>query len=475
MVDQAQSTHQEQGSLGLQAGALGNLPVLGQSVAGIGPSIGAVSLIPLIFADAGFGSWLTVLIASVGVMAVGVCIARVASAHFSAGALYNLVPQGLGRAAGFVTGWVTLLMMVCSGPFLFTGFAQNLSAFLNAVHAGDITSSGALYAIEIACLVVVTVTTLMDIRFGTRLFLIIEGVSMVAITVLLLVVLAKAPAVFDHKQFTLHGASGHGVVLGIVIMILAYGGFEGATALGMEAKHPKRALRVAVIGSVAAVAVFFLINSYVQVAGFEGVSSSLATDPAPLSTLAGHDHVSWLGDIVLLGVTISFFAAAAATLNYGPRVLFTMAHDGLVPAFAKSTNKRGAPIWAIATYATIWFAVLTFVLASGVSQGTAFGDLGTLAGDCGTLIYLLASLAAPVWAYRRGAGSLFIAACGLFGAGVMGMVFYYSLVPLPSGSTRVFVFLFFAVVVLLFAVGLAASRLRPSYLARVGSTEITSS
>lgn len=475
MVDQAQSARQEQGNVGLHAGALGNLPVLGQSVAGIGPSIGAVSLIPLIFADAGFGSWLTVVIASVGVMAVGVCIAKVASSHFSAGALYNLVPQGLGKTAGFVTGWVTLLMMVCSGPFLFTGFAQNLAAFLNATHAANITSSGALYAIEIACLAVVTVTTLMDIRVGTRLFLIIEGVSMAAIMVLLLVVLAKAPSLFDHKQFALHGASGHGIVLGIVIMILAYGGFEGATSLGMEARQPAKALRIAVIGSVAAVAVFFLLNSYIQVAGYTGLPGSLASDSAPLSTLATHDHVSWLGDIVLLGVTISFFAAANATLNYGPRVLFTMAHDGLVPGFAKSTNRRGAPKWAIASYVAVWFAVLTYVLASGVSQGTAFGDLGSLAGDCGTLIYLLTSLAAPVWAYRRGAGGVFIVTCGLVGAGVMGMVFYYSLSPLPVGSARVFVFLFFAVVVLLTAIGLAASRLRPSYLARVGSTEISGS
>lgn len=474
MADQAQSTRQERGSVGLHVGTLGNLPVLGQSVAGIGPSIGAVSLIPLIFADAGFGSWLTVLIASIGVLAVGVCIARVAGSHFSAGALYNLVPQGLGKVAGFVTGWVTLLMMVCSGPFLFTGFAQNLAAFLTATHVANITSAGALYAIEIACLAMVTGTTLMDIKVGTRLFLIIEGVSMAAITVLLLVVLAKAPSLLDHKQFALHGATGHGVAVGIVIMILAYGGFEGATALGMEARQPRKALRIAVIGSVAAVAIFFMLNAYIQVAGYQGLAGSLASDSAPLSTLAGHDHVSWLGDTVLLGVTISFFAAANATLNYGPRVLFTMAHDGLVPVFAKSTNGRGAPKWAIASYVAAWFAVLTYVLASG-SEGTAFGNLGNLAGYCGTLIYLLASAAAPVWAYRRGAGSWFIAACGLIGAGVMGMVFYYSLSPLPVGSARIFVFLFFAVVVLLAAAGLAVSRLRPAYLARVGSTEISGS
>src|SRR5690242_7674190 len=67
--------------LGLRTKVLGGLPVLGQSVAGIGPTIGAVSLIALVFADAGHGTWLTVLIASIGVLAVAICIAHVAGSH----------------------------------------------------------------------------------------------------------------------------------------------------------------------------------------------------------------------------------------------------------------------------------------------------------------------------------------------------------------------------------------------------------
>jgi amino acid transporter len=467
------SVQRDRTAFGLHANVLSGLQVLGQSIAGIGPSIGAVSIIPLVFADAGYGAWLTVVIASIGVLAVGVCIARVAGSHFSSGALYNLVPQGLGSTVGFVTGWVTLLMMVCSGPFLFTGFAQYLQQFLSATGVVNITSSSAQFALELACLAVVTAVALFDIRLSTRLFLIIEGVSMAAILVLLLIVIAKAPHVLDPKQFSLHGAAGHGVVLGIVFLILAFGGFEGATVLGMEARNPKRALRLAVIGSVAAVAVFLLLNAYVQIAGFEGLSTGLASQSAPLSTLSGHDHVSWLGDLILLGVTVSFFAAANATLNYGPRVIFTMAHDGLLPATVRGTNGRGAPAKAIWCYAVVWLGVLSFVFGSGVAEGTAFGDLGSLAGYCGTLIYLFASLAAPVWAYRHGAGSWFIAGAGLLGTGVMAVVFYYSLVPLPSGSARTFAFLFFGAVVVLFIIGIAIRQLRPQYLSRVGLTEIT--
>ena len=79
-----------------------------------------------------------------------------------------------------------------------------------------------------------------------------------------------------------------------------------------------------------------------------------------------------------------------------------------------------------------------------------------------------------MWAYRRGSGTPFIAAAALVGAGVMALVFYYTLVPFPTGSARVSAFLFFGVVALLFIIGIAAQLTRPQFLRRVGATEVTS-
>jgi uncharacterized membrane protein YeaQ/YmgE (transglycosylase-associated protein family) len=81
------------------------------------------------------------------------------------------------------------------------------------------------------------------------------------------------------------------------------------------------------------------------------------------------------------------------------------------------------------------------------------------------------SIAAPVWAYRRGLGTLAIAVAGLVGVGVMGLVFYYSLVPFPKGSTADFFYLFVGLVVVAIVVGLVMRSLRPDYLERIGTTE----
>jgi amino acid transporter len=458
-------------TLGLRRRVLSGPQVLGQSVAGIGPTIGAVSLIPLVFADASNGTWFTVALATVGILAVGVCITKVAGVHFSSGALYNLVPQGLGRVAGFLTGWVTVLTMVFSGPFLITGFVQYLATFLSTTHIVTL-SAGTQYGLEMVCIIGVLGMAILDIRITTDAFLIIEGISMTLICVLLVVILGKTGNIIDHKQLSLHGSSVHGTLVGLVFLMLAFGGFESATVLGLEAREPKKAMRLAVLGSVVVVGIFLTLNAYIQVLGLKHAHIDIASQSAPLSVLADHDGVTWLGDLILLGTMSSFFAAANSTLNYGPRVLFTMAHDGLVPiGLGKTLRQTGSPYRTIIVYGVVWAGILSYIYASSTNANTAFSNLGTFAGYCSTLTYLLVSVAAPVWAYRRGYGNIGIVVAGIIGAGVMGLVFYYSLVPFPKGSTADFFYLFVSIVVAAVVVALIMKRLRPNYLERVGTTQ----
>jgi hypothetical protein len=53
------------------------------------------------------------------------------------------------------------------------------------------------------------------------------------------------------------------------------------------------------------------------------------------------------------------------------------------------------------------------------------------------------------------------------------VVFWYTLVPFPTGSARVFALLFFGAVALLFIIGIVAQFVRPQFLRRVGATEVT--
>jgi len=462
-------------SLGLHRGVLGALQVFAQAVAGIGPSIGAVALVPLVFGVAGHGAWLTVIIATIGILGVGVCVSELAKRHVSPGALYNLVPQGLGAGAGFVTGGSVILMSAVAGPFLLIGIGQTFSQFLSAVGVANLTS-GETFALEVVCLAAVGFIAYHDIRLSTHLLLVLELCSMAFITVLLFVLLGKHPgSVIDARQFRLEGTTLHGTLLAVVFLVLAYGSFEGAASLGVEAKNPRRAVPVAVIWSVVFVGIFFVLNAYVQVLGFEGAKASLATQTAPLSTLADNAGVAWLGDIVLIGVTISFFAALNAWLNYAPRVVFTMAHDGVLPrALGRAHHRTGSPHVAISAISVVWIGLLAYVFFDSVNETNAFADLGTLDGYCFTLIYFLIALAAPVYMYRHRMLTWRIAIAGLIGMVVMALEFYYSFRPLPSGTLRDFVYGFAVFVVALVVVYIVARQVAPRWVAGVGKTQDSS-
>ena len=57
------------------------------------------------------------------------------------------------------------------------------------------------------------------------------------------------------------------MALAVVACIFSLVGFESATALGGEAKNPKRNVPKAVIWSLIVTGVFFVFMSYVEVAG----------------------------------------------------------------------------------------------------------------------------------------------------------------------------------------------------------------
>jgi amino acid transporter len=86
--------------------------VVAQSVGLIGPVFSAAFLIPLIagfnFAEkgAGIATPLAVIIAAIGVLALGWIVAQYAKRVHAAGSLYDYVTMGLGSRVGGWAGWV---------------------------------------------------------------------------------------------------------------------------------------------------------------------------------------------------------------------------------------------------------------------------------------------------------------------------------------------------------------------------------
>jgi len=115
---------------GLSKGVLSDVQVLAESVGMIGPSLGAAALIPLAFSVAGGGTWLTVVIATVGMLAVGGIISELARRHVSIGALYTLIPKGLGPSGGLLAAGGFALAALAGQIITVLGFGAALAQFL---------------------------------------------------------------------------------------------------------------------------------------------------------------------------------------------------------------------------------------------------------------------------------------------------------------------------------------------------------
>lgn len=125
-----------------------------------------------------------------------------------------------------------------------------------------------------------------DTRITARTMLTLEGISVFAILFATFRILTKVPlSTAPFHPNGVHGWAGLGY--GTIYAILSFAGFEGAATLGEETKDPKRAIPVAIMGTVIISGILFALVSYGEVVsyGLDHVKS-LAQADSPLSVLS---------------------------------------------------------------------------------------------------------------------------------------------------------------------------------------------
>src|SRR6266700_6287944 len=365
--------------------------VLAQSVANMAPSA-AMALLPLfVFFSAGNALWLSFGLGLVVMMMVGYCAAQFGKRINSAGSFYVWVTRALGPGAGHAAGWGLVLGYLFTGAACVLGFEIYADQFLVGLglSPGNHAVRAILYLVGGLAPALVSV---LDIRISQRAAFILEAVSVAIILILCVAVYVHHGGVFDHAQLTLSGFKPGGLVVGMVLAIFAFVGFESAGALGQEARNPARSVPRSIMWSCGAVGIFYLIVAYAQIYGFGG--SAFAKASAPLPQLAGVVGLGWLGHFIAFGITCSMFACALACLTAGSRMLLSLGHDGLLPkAFTHTSKHTHAPdvaIWAVAIPMTV--IPVAYILA-GSTDSVLTSEEGTLATYGFMLAYGLVALA----------------------------------------------------------------------------------
>jgi amino acid transporter len=435
----------------LGAKRLSLIDVLAQSVGFMGPVFSAAFIIPLIigvnFAARGAGTSapLAVLLAAVGTFALGWIVAQYARRIHAAGSLYDYVSNGLGSTVGATAGWLyyggTIILATGLGILIGGYIHDNLLPGLEISLDIPVWVWDALLALGLFAVLY------FGVQISTRVQLTLALVSIAVVLVFFITVIADLGGENDiAKAFSPSPADGFsGVMFGVLYGVLIFVGFETAANLAEETAEPKRSIPRAVLGAVVVVSIFYLIASYVEVAGF-GFDMKVITSPevsgAPLFALGApgtrFGSEFWLKTLLVV-VFLDMLAVYVGASVASTRGVFALARDRRLPsAFAGVSQRFGTPSGAIAFLLGIQVLLIAaselwdslFALEGPPHYFSLFVWCATFGGFALLVVYLAMSVGALSGLRSdRGFGGIVIAA--ILGIAITGAAIFGSFYKVP--------------------------------------------
>ena len=393
--------------------------VIAQSVGFMGPVFSAAFVIPLVVGvvsasgkGGGLASPLSVLIAAVGVFALGWIVSCYVKEIHAAGSLYDFVSRGLGKRVGTAAGWLYYGGVMA----LLTGLLLLIGGYLQSTIAAEFSVNPLpAWVWTLFAIAVVTGILYYGVRLSTRTQLTLALISITVVTIFFVVVIAKLGSANSLRPFRPSSSADGwgGIFFGVLYGVLLFTGFETAANLAEETPHPRRHVPVAVMTTAGIATVFFILAAYVEVAGFHySLKTLTAAASAPLFALGAAKSAggagsavgyggTWIDRLLELVVLFDMVAVAIGCAVSASRGIFAMARDRRIPgALAVVSKRHGSPLGATVFIAGVSVVVLLadlfwtglFALPATPHYFALFAWGSTFGGFALIVVYLLMSV-----------------------------------------------------------------------------------
>lgn len=345
---------------------------------------------------AGLAAPLTFLIGMLTMVIIGSSFVAFEKRVASSGSVYAYIGHTFGHRWGFIAGWALLLTY-----FTFMAGATALVGnFLMAFLAELGLRSGHLWLLlSFGGILLSLLLAWRDTRITARIILALEAVSVLAILFVTFRILTNVP--LSTPPF--HPNSVHawaGVGYGTIYAILSFAGFEGAATIGEETREPKRAIPVAIMGTVIISGLLFALASYAEVTGY-GLDhvKSLAEADSPLSALSNRFVSRQFGMFIGLATATSACACTLGSLSAAARLVYTLGRAGIAPRLAVLHDRHRTPTRALLAVATVNIATLLLwgARAGAVFYGSSIVTIGILSL---IMVYIFVAAADMIEAFR---------------------------------------------------------------------------
>jgi len=389
---------------GLRPNAIGLLGVLIQSVALIGPGVAVAFAFGPGITYAGGSFPLAIALAMGVALLLAVSIGQLAIHLPSAGGFYTYISRGLGRDIGFLAGWISI-------PAYLLFLPLNLLAF---GYAGYNFSGLPWYAWAIPLAVIMGLLALFGVRLSIRTLVVLGVIEVAVFTVLSILLIVNAKGNNTLLAFTpatwAHGRGGvSGVLVGAVIGVLSFAGFESAALLAEESKNPRRIIQPVLLLAVVVMGAFFVLASYAGLVGYNfnigtvtDTHSYLGAPGTPWFTLG--EQVWGKTGMYVVGLVLleSLAANVAAGFTALSRVVYAMGRSGALPSAFGRTNRRfRTPTLALLLTIPVTIGIALWSATVYGAPPNSFYVIVDAAAYCVLSIYAVVSLATPAYFLRQ--------------------------------------------------------------------------
>ncbi|MEP6655417.1 MAG: amino acid permease [Myxococcales bacterium] len=315
-------------------------------------------------ANAGPAVVLSFVVAGIASGFAGLCYAEMASMIPVSGSAYTYSYATMGELVAWIIGWDLILEYLVGAATVSVGWSGYVVSFLRDVLGialpsrwtgppfrfddvhGHFVSTGAILNVPaIFITLLATVILVVGIKESARFNSVIVAIK-VMVVLLFLVFAAKFikpanwhPFIPENQGPGKFGFSG--IMRGASVVFFAYIGFDAVSTTAQEAKNPRRDLPIGILGSLAICTVLYILVSLVLTGVVPYQQLSV---PHPMGLGAAATGLRWLEAAVELGAIAGLSSVMVVMLMGQPRVFFSMAQDGLFPAFATKIHPRfGTP------------------------------------------------------------------------------------------------------------------------------------
>jgi basic amino acid/polyamine antiporter, APA family len=339
--------------------------------------------------NAGPALTIALLIAAVGAGLAAICYAEFAAMLPVSGSAYSYTYATLGEALAWIIGWNLSLEYLMSASAVAVSWSAYIvdilakvdielpAALVNAPFrkaGGGLAFTGAIINLPAVLIIIVLgIVCYIGIRQSSALNIAMVLIKIAAIVVFVLAGVSYIdPANWQPYLPENTGKVGEfgisGLLQGAGIIFFSYIGFDAASTTARETRNPQRDVPLGIFASLIISMILYVAMASVMT-GMVHYSQLNVAKPVAIA-LNAHPQLAWLGGVIEIGIIIGMTSVILMSLLGQPRILLSMADDGLLPRKVAAVHpKYRTP--HVATVVTIVFAAF----AAGLLPLDVLGEL----------------------------------------------------------------------------------------------------